>query len=138
TGDPLLWTEVVAVVLVVLGSLLAVYRPGAVTSATERKGILLAVGASLFFSLNACLDRLAVREGTPDPWRPGVSGFGMTLLSALFLLPAVLVRRDRLRSLHAHGSGLWLRGFLEVAVIVVKLYAVQYLSAHPVACLQRL
>jgi drug/metabolite transporter (DMT)-like permease len=145
TGDPLTWPDALAIALVVGGSLLAVYRPSGATWASQRKGIVLAVAASVFFSLNSCFDRLALREATseawqPSFWRPVFSGFTMTLLSATFLLPAVLASRARLKSLHVHGAGLWLRGFFEVAFMVAKLFAVQYAywSAPRVTGVQRL
>jgi drug/metabolite transporter (DMT)-like permease len=132
TGDPLSLPGAGAVVLVVLGSLLLVYRPGHASWSTQRKGILLASGASLFFSLNSCFDRLAVREGTPV-----FAGFSMTLLSALFLLPLVL-RRKRREALWDQQRPLWVRGFLEIAFMVSKLYALQYLQAPYVVGVQRL
>jgi drug/metabolite transporter (DMT)-like permease len=133
TGDPLHLVDAAAVVLVVAGSLLMVYRPSTTSWAAQRQAILLACGAALFFSLNSCFDRLAVQRGTPV-----FSGFTMTLLSALFLLPVVLFRKDRLVSLRAHRAGLLLRGALEVAFMVCKLYALQFLAAPDVVAMQRL
>jgi drug/metabolite transporter (DMT)-like permease len=133
TGDPLGLPEVAAVVLVVGGSLLVVYRPSKTDWAAQRKGILLACGAALFFSLNSCFDRLAVRHGTPV-----FSGFTMTLLSALFLAPFVVFRRRRRQALRTHRTGLLVRGGLEVAFMVCKLYALQSLQAPDVVAIQRL
>jgi drug/metabolite transporter (DMT)-like permease len=124
---------VAAVVLVVAGSLAMVYNPYAAHWAGQRKGILLAAGASLFFSLNSCFDRLAVQKGTPV-----FSGFSMTFLSALFLLPLIIGRKDRLDALREHRAGLWLRGLLEIAFMVCKLYALQFLQAPYVVGIQRL
>jgi drug/metabolite transporter (DMT)-like permease len=133
TGDPLHMVDAVAVVLVVVGSLLMVYRPSTTGWAAQRKAILLACGAALFFSLNSCFDRLAVQRGTPV-----FSGFSMTLLSALFLLPFVFFRKDRLRSMRCHSAGLLLRGALEIAFMVCKLSALQFLAAPDVVAVQRL
>jgi drug/metabolite transporter (DMT)-like permease len=133
TGDQPSFMGVVAVVLVVGGSLFLVYRPSSVGWASQRRGIVLAIGAALFFSLNSCFDRLAVQRGTPV-----FAGFTMTLLSALFLVPLVLGRRDRMEGLRTHQAGLWVRGLLEVAFMVSKLTALQYLQAPYVAGLQRL
>jgi drug/metabolite transporter (DMT)-like permease len=133
TGDPLSVPGVVAVVLVVGGSLLLVYHPSSKGWAGQKKAILLATGASLFFSLNSCFDRLAVQRGTPV-----FAGFSMTLLSALFLLPLVLDRRYRLEALRENRGGLWLRGLLEVAFMVSKLSALQFLQAPYVVGLMRL
>jgi drug/metabolite transporter (DMT)-like permease len=133
TGDPLYAVDAVAVVLVVVGSLLMVYRPAATGWASQRKAIVLACGAALFFSLNSCFDRLAVQRGTPV-----FSGFTMTLLSALFLLPVVLIRKNRLLALRNHRAGLFLRGALEIAFMVCKLSALQFLAAPDVVAVQRL
>jgi drug/metabolite transporter (DMT)-like permease len=131
TGDKLSLTGTLGVILVVGGSLAVVYRPSA-GWAGHKKGILLAVGASLFFSLNSCFDRLAVLEGTPV-----FAGFTMTLLSALFLLPFTLVKKERREGLRVYWAGLLVRGILEVAFMVSKLYALQYRSAPDVAGIQR-
>src|SRR5262249_51406192 len=88
---------------------------------------------ALFFSLNSCFDRLAVQRGTPV-----FAGFTMTLLSALFLAPFVIFRRDRLQALRTHRLGLLIRGGLEVAFMVCKLYALQFLQAPDVVAVQRL
>ncbi len=133
TQDPLTLPDVVAVILVVGGSLLIVYRPAQAAWAGQEKGILLASGAALFFSLNSCFDRLAVQTGTPV-----FSGFSMTLLSALFLAPFVVFRRDRLQALGAHRTGLLIRGGLEIAFMVCKLYALRFLQAPDVVAVQRL
>jgi drug/metabolite transporter (DMT)-like permease len=132
TGDQLSGPGVLAVVLVVGGSLLLVYRPSKAGWAGQGKGILLAIGASVFFSLNSCFDRLAVQKGTPV-----FAGFAMTLLSAVFLLPLMLGRTDRLQALRVHRSGLLVRGFFEIAFMVSKLYALQFLAAPDVVGVQR-
>jgi drug/metabolite transporter (DMT)-like permease len=133
TGDRLTLVEVVAVVFVVGGSMLMVYRPSARSWASQKKGILYAAGAALFFSLNSCFDRLAVEKGTPV-----FAGFTMTLLSALFLCPLVFGNKDRLRSLRVHRAGFLLRGLLETAFMVCKLSALQFLDAPTVTGIQRL
>jgi drug/metabolite transporter (DMT)-like permease len=133
TGDPLFVSDVLAVVLVVSGSLLMVYRPSTTGWAAQQKGIMLAIGAALFFSLNSCFDRLASKYETPV-----FSGFSMTLLSALFLAPLVACRRDRLQALRTHRSWLLTRGGLEVAFMVCKLFALQFLSAPDVVAILRL
>jgi len=133
TRDPLSLSDIIAVVLVVGGSLLMVYRPAKTGWADQKKGILLATGAALFFSLNSCFDRLAVQCGTPV-----FSGFTMTLLSALFLAPFVVFRRDRLQALRVYRTGLLIRGGLEIAFMVCKLYALRFLQAPDVVAVQRL
>jgi drug/metabolite transporter (DMT)-like permease len=141
TGDPLKTGEVIAVLFVVGGSMLMIYRPSARSWARQKKGILLAAGASLFFSLNSCFDRLAMRTGQSAVAGLPLAvfaGFGMTLLSALFLCPLVLARRDRLQALRNHSAGLLARGLLEVSFMVCKLYALESLDAPAVAGIQRL
>jgi uncharacterized membrane protein len=133
TGDPLSIPEAASVILVVLGSLLLVYRPSARGWAEQRKGIVLATLAAVFFSLNSCFDRRAVQEGTPV-----FAGFTMTALSAGFLLPWVLFSAERQEKMRGERGGLWLRGFLEVAFMVSKLTALQYLKAPEVVGMMRL
>ncbi|MBY0524555.1 MAG: hypothetical protein K2R98_14215 [Gemmataceae bacterium] len=57
TGDPLSWEGAAAVVLVVVGSLALVYHPSSRAWTQQRKAMLLATGAAVFFSLNSCFDR---------------------------------------------------------------------------------
>lgn len=133
TGDPVSWFEILAVTLVVLGSLLMVYRPSLAGWRHQARGILLATGAAIFFSLNSCFDRLAVKEGTPV-----FTGFTMTLLSAIFLLPLVIGHPQRMEGLRSNWRGLTARGLLEIAFMVCKLAALQYLTAPDVVALQRL
>jgi len=133
TGDPLSILDVVAVVLVVGGSLFMVYRPSHAGWRQQGRGILLASGAAVFFSLNSCFDRLAVQHGTPV-----FAGFTMTLLSALFLTPFVIGNSQRIGALRSQWRGLTSRGALEIAFMVCKLSALQYLAAPDVVALQRL
>jgi drug/metabolite transporter (DMT)-like permease len=133
TGDPLSVAEVVSVFLVVLGTVLMVYRPTGHKGPSQKKGIILAGGAALFFSLNSCFDRLAVERGTPV-----FSGFAMTLLSALFLLAFVAGRADRRDALRLHWGGFLTRGVMETAFMVCKLSALQTMDAPTVAGIQRL
>jgi drug/metabolite transporter (DMT)-like permease len=132
TGDLLSVPDVVAVLLTVAGGLLMVYRPSHPEWSAQKKGILIACGAALFFSLNSCFDRLAAQRGTPV-----FGGFAMTLFSALFLLPFVTFRPDRRGALHVYGRGLLLRGGLEVAFMACKLFALQFLDAPDVVAVQR-
>jgi drug/metabolite transporter (DMT)-like permease len=133
TGDPLSWVEAATVVLVVIGSILMVYRPAQAKGRSQRRGIMLAAGAALFFSLNSCFDRLAVERGTPV-----FSGFAMTALSASFLLPFVAGRSHRLDALRMHFLGFLVRGLLETSFMVCKLFALQFMYAPALAGIQRL
>lgn len=133
TGDPLKGAEIASVFLVVAGSILMVYRPSAQKGAVQKRGILLAAGAALFFSLNSCFDRLAVERG-----KPAFSGFAMTLLSALFLSPFVLGRAHRIDALRMHYFDFLIRGLLETSFMVCKLFALQRMFAPTLASIQRL
>jgi len=133
TEDTTSLEGILAVIAVVGGSMLVIYRPSQTGWAAQKKGILLALAASFFFSLNTCFDRLAVQHGTPV-----FAGFTMTLLSAAFLAPFILLRRERVDSLRHHRAGLWLRGFLEIAFMVGKLYALQFLQPAYVTGILRL
>jgi drug/metabolite transporter (DMT)-like permease len=146
TEDEPSLTAGLGVLVVVAGSLLVVRRQPAKEAVSQRKGILLALGAALFFSLNSCFDRLAMKEGKPLVaasseallWAPVFAGFTMTVLSALFLLPLILLRRDRVQTLVAYRGEFALRGFLEITFMVSKLTAMQFLSAPEVVAIQRL
>jgi uncharacterized membrane protein len=116
--------------------------------AAQKKAVILATCAALFFSLNSCFDRLAVQKAVPGfetaapsldstVVRAAYSGFAMTLLSALFLAPLVLGNKLRLAGLASNWRGLWLRGFLEAAFMVCKLSALVYWQAPYVAGFQR-
>jgi drug/metabolite transporter (DMT)-like permease len=132
TGDRPSLRGSAGVLLVVAGSLGLFYRPSTAAWKGQGKGVLLALGASVFFALNSCFDRLAVQQGTPA-W----AGFSMTLLSAAFLLPFVLGRKARLDAMHAQQGSLLTRGLLETLFMVSKLWALQYLPAPDVAGIQR-
>lgn len=140
TGDPLSIPEAIAVVLVVVGSVVLVARPTSRGWREQERAIVLAVSAAFFFSLNSCFDRLAVQKGLDEVQKstPVYAGFAMTLLSALFLAPFVIFSADRRAELREYRTGLWVRGFLEVAFMSCKLTAVQYLTAPNVAAIQRL
>lgn len=131
TGDPLGGSDILAMFLISAGSFWLVYKTPSVNPAQQRKGIIFALLAAIFFSLNSSLDRLAVQSASPV-----FSGFSMTLLSGLMLLPAVF-RRDRAAKLAAQHRPFLLRGFFEVAFMVSKLYALQFLDAPKVMGIQR-
>jgi drug/metabolite transporter (DMT)-like permease len=132
TGDPLTWTAAISVVLVVAGSLILVYRPPSDQWAKQKRGVFLALGAAVFFSLNSCFDRLAVQKGTPV-----FSAFTMTLICALFLLPLIVRRTGAVETMSVYRGEFALRGLLEVSFMVCKLYAMQFLDAPEVTGLQR-
>lgn len=129
TGDWPTWLGAIGVLVAVAGSLIMVWHQGESERKRQKKGILLALGSALFFSLNTCFDRLAVLEAGPV-----TSGFGMTAVSALFLLPFALRK-----TLHWQGQmgPLFLRGLFEIMFMIVKLSALVYLQAPYVAAFQK-
>ena len=129
TGDLPSWLGALGVLIAVAGSLIMVWHQGADERKKQKKGILLALASALFFSLNTCFDRLAVLEAGPV-----TSGFGMTAVSALLLLPFAL--RKPLHWKGQHGP-LFLRGLFEIMFMIVKLSALVYLQAPYVAAFQK-
>ena len=134
TGDQISTVGVAAVLITVAGSLILVYEPGAQSKfkLSHGRAILLALLSAFFFSLNSCFDRLAVQSASA-----AFSGFAMTALSGLFILPFVFRRRDAVLDLQLNRRNLLLRGAIEVVFMVTKLLALQYLPAQYVAGIQR-
>jgi len=132
TGDALTSTTVAGVVLVVIGTVLMVYRPGTRVDRTQFGAIGLATAASVFFALNSCFDRLAVQTASPT-----MSGFAMTALSCAFFVPAMWRSSARRIAVLEHAKLFTVRGALEVGFMVLKLTALRYLSAPYVVVLQR-
>lgn len=124
TGDSVTASGGAAIFLIVAGSLVLVYDPKGKGIAITGKGVWLGLAASLFFSLNSCFDRLAVQVASPV-----LSGFAMTVLAALLLLPFVAFNRRSWEPLSKHARPFWVRGFFELAYMVSKLWALQYLQA---------
>jgi drug/metabolite transporter (DMT)-like permease len=128
----------VAVVTVVVGSVVLVWRPSHPDWSRQKKAMLLAVGAAIFFAANSIFDRLAMKQANQEDVGAAVmAGFTMTLTSALFLAPFVLTHRARLAGLAASQRGLHARGMLETAFMVCKLIAMQWMVAAYVVGLQR-
>jgi drug/metabolite transporter (DMT)-like permease len=140
TGDRATPMGILGVVSVVSGSLVLLYRPPPGGWGSQKRGIALALAASVFFTLNTLLDTLASRTGaktTSDFASAVFSGFAVTLLSALMVLPFVL-GRSHWRDMAGQSAGLWGRGFLEMMFMVSKLYAVQYLPPSEVSSIMRM
>jgi drug/metabolite transporter (DMT)-like permease len=125
TNDELTPIGVMAVLLSVVGTLVMVYEPSRITWKHQKKGILLATAAAVFFALNSCFDRQAVKVGAPV-----FSAFSMTLVSAFIILPLVAFRRGTWRALQEQTPGLLVRGLLEVVFMTCKLLAMRELG-HP-------
>lgn len=133
TGDPLTVGAVLSSLLVVSGSIVIAYRPNAREAASSRKAICFALLAALFFSLNACFDRLAVKNGSPL-----LAGLSMTSLAALLLFPLMFSRRGSFSQLLRYRRPFFLRGFFEIGFMVAKLSALQFMSAPLVDSVMRL
>lgn len=133
TGDPLSSMAVYSTLLTVLGTLILIYRPRKHGERFPVKGMLLALAAAVFFSINTSLDRMAAQTGSPV-----LSGFLMTVIAGSFLtLP--MLRQDNWRGQLTNNQRLfWMRGFFELSFMVSKLYALTVLSAPHLVAIQRL
>lgn len=129
TGDPLTENVIWGVLLTVIGNLIIFFKP---QGSISNRGIMLGLGTALFFSLNNCFDRMSVQNASPL-----ISGFSMTALSCVFLLPT-LKREGWHRELLSHKKLLFLRGFLEVGFMVSKLTALTFMTAPQVSAILRL
>jgi drug/metabolite transporter (DMT)-like permease len=128
----------VAVVVVVAGSVILVYRPSHPDWGRQKKGILLGMGAAIFFAANSIFDRLAMKQSDPNDMGAAVmAGFTMTLTSAVLLAPFVVTHRGRLAGLAASQRRLHARGIMETAFMVSKLVAMQWMVAAYVVGIQR-
>lgn len=133
TGDIPSSSGLAGVVLCFLGSIAVAYNKKAPGITSQRKGVLYAIAGSLFFSLNACFDRLAVKSSSA-----AMSGFSMTLISCLILLPLIFFQKGAKKQIAGNNRALLIRGFYEVAFMVMKLWSVQYLQAPYVAGIARI
>lgn len=131
TGDPMTKTGAISVLLVVAGTLVLLYKPGA-RHQVDKRAYFYSFATSIFFALNNCFDRLAVQKSTPV-----FSGFAMTLLAAIFLWPMIWKNKPGQAQLKQYFSAFTLRGLFEVLYMVAKLYALQTMQAPYVAALLR-
>ena len=130
TGDPLTLNDVIGVAMVTLGSLVFMYTRGR-SGSINYKGIVLALGSSIFFSLNSCFDRLAVLQSGPL-----ISGFAMTLLSGIILIP--FCKEPLLPNFKRENKLFFSRGLMETIFMVSKLIAIGYIPAPQVVAIMRL
>jgi len=130
TGDPVTTQGALGVLIVGAGTLVMSYRKRGHHSKSSLKGIAFALVSSVFFAINSCFDRLAVHEASPL-----MSGFAMTALSALLLIPFA---REPIRPAFrtAHKPFL-IRGAIEAVFMFSKLSALQYISAPYVVAIMR-
>ena len=139
TGDALSLTEIGSVALIVAAGILLVYKPARAGGSESRKAdrdvlkaIVLAICASVFFSLNSCFDRLAVQQASPV-W----SGFTMTAAAGLIFLPRVLSVAAFRHDLTLNWRLFLLRGIFEFIFMTLKLIALQFISAPYAVTLMR-
>lgn len=133
TGDALTVGGAVSVIITIIGTSIILYQPRNSKDPIHPKAILLSLAAAVFFSLNSCFDRLAVQTASPL-----VSGFTMTLLAGLFILPIMLRKAGRFSELKNHRGLFLQRGFFEIAFMTIKLYALTMLQAPYVVGIQRI
>jgi len=119
TGDKLSTQGILGVILVGAGAIIFVINLSKKIEVRLR-GILLAIGAAFFFSINSCFDRLAVQESSAL-----LSGFSMTLVSGLILLP--VAREPILPVFRISHQHFLKRGLLEMIFMASKLFALSYL-----------
>ncbi len=124
TGDAITKGELVGILLIVLGSIILVYKPKKNLAGVPVKGIILAILASFFLSLNTVFDRLASQQSSPI-----VAGAAMTVIAALVLLPFMLLKKQGIKNLTTHKKPFLLRGLAETAFMIAKLFALQTLTA---------
>lgn len=136
TGDPFRTQDGVAIVSIVIGSLVLAYRPRRAGAGPlfngQSRGVFIGVLSSVFFAMNSCLDRLAAQQSSPI-----FSGFTMTALSALYILPLMFFGR-RWSALPTAVRPFTVRGIFETGFMVCKLAALQFLTAPKVLGIQKL
>ena len=133
TGDPVSSRELLALGIVTVGSIVVAYRPRRSTDGVQWQAILLSLASAFFFAVNTCFDRLAVQSSSAV-----FAGAAMTMFSGGVLMPVALVSRSRIEALYRHRRAFSLRGGIEVVFMVLKLVALQFLTAPIVVSLQRL
>ncbi len=123
TGDVMSWQGMLGVCIVSFAGIILALRERKLMRGHSVRGIVLALCSAFFFSLNHCLDRLAVMQASPL-----MCGFSMTLVCALFFAPFAL-RESRARQVAKHSGNFFIRGFFEVVSMFCKLFALQYMQA---------
>jgi uncharacterized membrane protein len=129
TGDELTSGGIIGVILVGLGTFTFGMKPSK-GQPTQYKAMVLGLISALFFSLNSCFDKLAVTESSPL-----LSGFAMTALSGLILVP--FSKEPLISTLSQNNRPFLLRGFFETIFMICKLAALQCLQAPYVVAIMR-
>jgi drug/metabolite transporter (DMT)-like permease len=123
TGDSLTNGGIFSIVIIVVGCLVLIGGKNS-SSTFSWKAIGLATLGSVFFSLNSCFDRLAVKEASPL-----LSGFAMTFMAGIMLLPLAMRERGSLKISFPSPKLFWARGFFELSFMSLKLLALQSIQA---------
>lgn len=130
TGDPMTWHGTIGIILIVVGSIILLYKPVGNFKASSL-GVLYAVGFAFMSSVSSCFDRLAVQDS-----HPALAGFAMTALAALFMLPFTKRKSTQIFST-GRKFFIW-RGLFEFLFMFSKLTALQYMQAPNVSGIMKL
>lgn len=122
TGDPLSSQIIVASVLAVAGCLVLFWHPS--IKRPSRKFLLITFVCIISGAISSCLDRLAANQ-TSAVW----SGFMMTLFAGIFVTPLMFMKRGSFSSIRGSLYECTLRGFFEIGYMVLKIWALQFMSA---------
>lgn len=133
TGDSVHLSEVVGILLIVVGGLVLVRRDRETGKVSQPTALLYALGGSCAFALNTALDRLAVGHSGPV-----MSGFAMTICAAILMLPTMRRVPTAMGEFRANIGSFLTRGGFETVFMVAKMMALTSLSAHVVAGLTRM
>ncbi len=132
TGDRITTAGALGVLITIAGTLIILYQPADSGVRIHPKALAFSLLAIFCATINTCCDRLAAQTASA-----GVSGFAMTFLAAIFLLPMLRTRRQFYSQFFQFRELFFRRGFFEICFMVVKLYALQHLQAAYVVGLQR-
>jgi drug/metabolite transporter (DMT)-like permease len=133
TGDVIHRSEVLGVVLIVLGGLVLVKRDRTTGKVAQPVAVIYALIGSLAFALNSALDRLAVGQAGAV-----TSAFSVTVCAALLTLPALFRVPSARVDLTSNAGSFFLRGFFETGFMVAKMVALTTLPAHVVVGIMRM
>jgi len=136
TGDHITIWGGVGVLLTVLGTIGLFLKRGESkggNGAGSLRGILMALGASVFFALNSLFDRLAVQQASVL-----VSAAAMTAAATVPFIIPVCRSSERRLAFFAHSRLFHLRAILEVLFMTLKLFALCSLPSAYVTGLFRM
>ena len=132
THDVVSSQAIIGTCVSVFGTLVVLYRPRTSKEARPTKAIIFGLSSAFFMSINTSLDRMAVQTASPI-----LSGFLMTLLAGVFVVPTLLRVPNFRAQLFEQYKLFSLRGLFEILFMVLKLYALQWMAAPYVVGIQR-